>query len=492
MTGFLDRLDLGNEAGDDVPLTELFKYFYEQSQFKSFTAPKQPLLVVTAKKGVGKSALLRWVEGQLQQEHENDIIIRCKGADLSRSRFGLTGSGPMLPNDRIREWMTRICTLINRAVAKKIGFAASDDNITLVESAELDGFKQRNIVGVLLDRLGRMLPSNSPEKIRAKEEVELFKRQGGRRVWILIDDLDATFQNTSEELLEMSTCFSALRYLSQEVEGIYFRVTLRTDVWPLIRRYDESLDKLEQYIMDIAWSREDFRGLLAKRVKAQLIDLGVPPPKHTFTESEYINLIMQDTMEWAEKHVPNYQVIYTLSYQRPRWGIQLCKLAQHRATRIGDYIIRKRHIDEVWGEYGTKRIADLVAEHKHQCREIEDLILAFRGISRLLERDQLFDWINRRIIPHVHPKIEGRDVQSPKEVSRFLYRIGFIVARSDSAEGYEHYTFDQMPDLLGTRTDEDFGFAWEIHPCYREALDVKKVDQSHRARFGRLRGDDRH
>jgi hypothetical protein len=72
-------------------------------------------------------------------------------------------------------------------------------------------------------------------------------------------------------------------------------------------------------------------------------------------------------------------------------------------------------------------------------------------------------------------------------VARFLYRLGFILARSEGPEGYEHYRFDQMPDFLSARTDEDFAVKWEIHPCYREALDIKKLDKSHREKFSRLR-----
>ncbi|MDQ2841440.1 MAG: hypothetical protein M3Y72_10465, partial [Acidobacteriota bacterium] len=69
------------------------------------------------------------------------------------------------------------------------------------------------------------------------------------------------------------------------------------------------------------------------------------------------------------------------------------------------------------------------------------------------------------------------------------YRLGFIVARSENEnDEYEHYRFDQMPDFLETRTDEDFSVKWEIHPCYRQALDIKKIDRSHRTRFNRQRG----
>jgi hypothetical protein len=105
-----------------------------------------------------------------------------------------------------------------------------------------------------------------------------------------------------------------------------------------------------------------------------------------------------------------------------------------------------------------------------------------------MTRDELFKWINNHVSEHLAPTIEGNLTRSAMDIARFLYRLGFILARSDhDDDSYEHYRFDQMPDFLSSRTDNDFGLKWEIHPCYREALDIKKLDRSHRERFGRLR-----
>jgi hypothetical protein len=270
---------------------------------------------------------------------------------------------------------------------------------------------------------------------------------------------------------------------------------MRTDVWALIRRYDESLDKMEQYVFEILWHQEDFRRLLYLRIKRQIEKSGgrLPfVPSHVAeqdAEERLLERVFEPKMDWAEKKVNTYKVIYTLSYERPRWAVQLSKLAQASALRRHRQIIIKEDIDDVWGEYGTKRIADLVAEHKHQCAEIEELLNAFRGAERRMPRDKLFAWINNRILNHLNPRIEGEFVRTPAKVARFLYRLGFIMARSDtSTGGYEHYRFDQMPDFLSSRTDDDFGLSWEIHPCYREALDITKIDRSHKERFSRLRG----
>lgn len=492
-TSDLAKIDFGNEAGDDASISELMGYFVEQPLFQKFTKPASGLSITHARKGVGKSALLRWTSAKVEADNPGSLVINCRGADLVRSRFKL--DSPLNgPNDHIRDWMIRLCAIINRHLASRLDIAVTDDSITLVEAAELEGFKSRNIVGCLVSRLFSILKQGDVKKIGVIDEVEMLKRVQVEQVWLFIDDLDATYQNTAEESLSLATFFSACRYLLQDVKGLVIRVTMRSDVWSLIRRYDESLDKVEQYVHELLWEQSDFLELLALRIKASLESQG-----HTFASvpsdwrrTDFLEAVLQRVfapkMEWAERKVASYQLIYTVAYERPRWAIQLCKLAQESAIRQRADLISKDHIDAVWGEYGAKRIADLVAEHKHQCSQIEELLNSFRGAPRLMKRDELFSWINRRVSQHLAPRIEGVETRAPKDIARFLYRLGFILARSDSRDGYEHYRFDQMPDFLTSRTDDDFGLTWEIHPCYREALDIQKLDKSHKERFARLRG----
>lgn len=505
----LKHLDFGNEAGDDVSPEELVEYFVEQDAFLKFLDPKKRLLVATARKGVGKSALLKWSAYKLSRKDPDALVISVRGADLVRSRFGLT-SELKTANDYTRDWMIRLCALINRQLALKLDVALTDDKITLIETAELEGYKQRNLVGCLLDRLQTLLDKGRTiTKQPVKNEIEILKRVKDRSVWILIDDLDATYQNTDAESLSLATFFSACRYLVQDFKGFYIRASVRTDVWALIRRYDEALDKMTQYVSEILWKQKDFLSLLSLRIQASLNQSGASlPPRHRYeTPDEYNERILESAfvgkMQWgdsrrqtsemqptlsAPRTVDSYKIIYTLSYERPRWAIQLCKLAQEAALRKHSGRITKDSIDEVWGEYGAKRIEDLVAEHKHQCPQVNELLNAFRGAQRLMERGELFTWIKNRVSQHLDVTIEGKPTRSPRDIARFLYRIGFIVARSENPDGeYEHYRFDQMPDFLLARTDDDFSVKWEIHPCYRQALDIQKLNKSHRERFGRQR-----
>lgn len=494
MSDILNKIDFGNEAADDVDPEELATYFVEQASFHRINSPITKLFIATARKGVGKSALLQWVAHSVCKTDEDALIIKCRGADLVRSKFNL--NAPLSnPNEHIRDWMIRICALVNRQLALRLRVALTDDHITLVETAELEGYRSRNLVGCLLDRLQSILDRGGTTKIPIRDEIDVLKRVKNRKVWILIDDLDATYQNTDAESLELATFFSACRYLLQDMKDIFIRVTMRTDVWALIRRYDEALDKADQYVHEIMWTQDDFLSFLAKRIKASMILLGMPIPKapghvpEGEAQERLLELLFEPQMEWADKLLPAHKVLFTVAYERPRWAVQLCKLAQEAALRTRSARISKSHIDSIWGEYGKRRIADLVAEHKHQCPQVEELLNAFRGADRLMARNELCDWINRRVSQHMQPNIEGKLTRAPIDIARFLYRLGFILARSDSPDGsYEHYRFDQMPDFLTARTDDDYGLKWEIHPCYREALDIKKIDRAHRDRFMRQRG----
>jgi hypothetical protein len=487
----LSQVDFGNEAGDDVPPSEVLEFFVEQPAFHQFLDEKKKILMATAKKGVGKSALIQWIEAKVEESQgDKVIIISCKGSDLVRSNFKLT-TQPSLPNEFIQDWKIRICALINRRIGSEIGLAINDDDITLVESSEIEGFKRRNIVTSLTDRFSSLLPAKlKTEKKQVANEIEMLKRVRNRKVWFLVDDLDATYQRTDRENLELSTFFSACRALSTHVTGICFRVTMRTDVWPLIRRYDESLDKFEQYVKDITWSQSEFRSLLAKRVQVQNFEHDHMHRDSVNSESASINQeeviiakVFDNAMAWGDKQKPVYQVIYTLSYHRPRWAIQLCKLAQADALRRNQKLINKLNIDTVWGDYGKKRIDDLIVEHKHQCKEVEELINSFRGAPRRVTRDELIDWIKRNVTTHVTPVIEGRTVTTALDIAHFLFRLGFIVARTEREEsGYEHYYFSDMPDFLTSRTNKDFGSLWEVHPCYREALDIQKLNANQKLR----------
>ena len=105
-----------------------------------------------------------------------------------------------------------------------------------------------------------------------------------------------------------------------------------------------------------------------------------------------------------------------------------------------------------------------------------------------MHKNELMTWVNNRVFDHLKPIIDGRRVDSPVQVAQFLFRIGFLQAHSQEKSGnYEHYGFDQMSDFLTSRTNDDFGVQWEVHLCYRQALDIKQINKAQRIKMGLIR-----
>ena len=459
---YLARTNFGDETADDAPLDDLMAYFVKQNSFEQFKDFQKRFLVVRARKGNGKSAILQWVYHS-SLKNKSNIVVKCRGSELANISVGNNASDNN-PNSRIHEWMSKICTLINRSLAQKITFAFSDQKMSIIEAAEIDGMKQCNFIGGLLKRFDVKYLKEKPSKA-IKNEIETLKREKKLQAVVIIDDLDATFQNTQEECINLSTFFSACRYLIQDFPGIVIRTSIRTDVWPIIRPLDESLDKVEQYMVDLYWNEYNFRTILEKRIKYSL---------NLENEKNALDRVFASTLNWGKKEVKNYVCLYTLAYGRPRWGIQLCKLSQDIALTNDHDKITQRDIEMAWVDYGKRRISDLQSEHKHQCNQIVDIVNAFRDQKALMTREEIIKVISDNIVSRSKGGIiiDGKKTTSSMDIAAFLFRIGFIVARASDSDNYYHHFFENNPNLFSNRYQKDKDYLWEIHPCYRRALDI--------------------
>lgn len=76
---------------------------------------------------------------------------------------------------------------------------------------------------------------------------------------------------------------------------------------PTIRRYDESLDKLEQYVTELNWSAEEFRTLLYKRIESQSKENSFDLPSRQYNESNEIYEL---------------RILKMLFVEKIKWGLQ--------------------------------------------------------------------------------------------------------------------------------------------------------------------------
>ncbi len=85
----------------------------------------------------------------------------------------------------------------------------------------------------------------------------------------------------------------------------------------------------------------------------------------------------------------------------------------------------------------------------------------FKKLNKIIEKGR-FVFANKREATH-------------KDLAQFLYKINFLTARKELSNGLIQRKYFEENRYLSTWLT-DFGYAWEIHPAYRWALQPDSID----------------
>lgn len=473
MIDLADERIFGNDAGDDEDIELLNRYFVEQVSFNRFYDQSVPFRIVTARKGTGKSALLRRAKALADNFAAKNITLSVKGADIRPDV-----SDPSVAANLIDAWKQRICTRINREIGSKIKIAAGDDSITLVEASELDGFRERNIVSALADRIKLKIEAGAAKlelgKIAAVNDpalLERFSREGDYTFWLFVDDIDATFRNNLEDKALIAAFFSACRDMVQRVNGLVIRCSVRTDVWTIAHGFDESLDKCEQYVFNLRWDVIGVENILLKKVKAYF-DLFAPDELGTGArELDAFHAVFPRTFQWGrDGGISSQKYLSIFSQGRPRWTSKLCRAAALRAAKNGHVKVEESDLRSELIRYSLRRRQDLVGEHSYEYAEFNSLLQIFHRWQKRFKTSDLL----RRIVELHIKKMPGQgEKPDPVVLAHLLYRAGFMNAARQRRDGKsEYFEFEDRPGLLTSRGDLDEGCEWEIPMFLRKEFDV--------------------
>jgi hypothetical protein len=480
-----DETLFGNEAAEDER-DEIFEsYAYPRPEVQRFCDPNRAIQIARAYKGEGKSALIRLA--RLQVSHDPTALpLQTTGPSLSPETEGTDF------DKWVRTWKSSIFKFTANEVGSRIGSAWTDDAISLVELAEQNGFKKRNFVSSIIDRIAGIGPKR--ERQLPPEPGAVLARWSGTppEIWLFIDDLDRSFEHTERSTVKLAAFFDACRQITNSVPSIRFRLAIRPNTWTTIKLRSEALSHVEQYTSALRWSEHEMLALLGRRVEGylqrtdQLDALSqYLPNKGPERDKTLLSYVFESPIQWGDKLRPIHVPLYTLSQHRPRWVIELCRLAARRAERQGHPRILRDDIIAELMQFGKRRIEDMIAEFRPQCPGIGELIDAFRGQAEQYHTDELLTLIENRITNHLNAKIVGVSTKpSHRQIGSFLFEIGFLFARRDFEDGsYDHLSFTEQPSLLVSRSDMDSGVTWEIPPIFRQALDLRTVDGFERPVF---------
>lgn len=471
----------GNEAAEDEDERVFISHLLKRDDLREFESGKNGIRIITAYKGEGKSSLLRALATSLSAR--NDVlVVRTTGAAALPEVSGHD------PAKWARAWKKKLFELIAVNVGAAIGHAWTDDSVSLLEEAEKQGFRQRNFVSTIVDRLIGKAGVGGIEISRARLPDQNFEQiltryRTGRidEIWLIVDDIDRNFRDTRTEKAKIVGFFDAIRDMRNAVPQLRVRTSIRPNVLVSVKLDFESISHIRQYATKLTWSESQMRQMLARRIEGYLTRTaaiaGLPlPPQGDARDNYFISLLFESPVKWAHKSRPIHVPLYTLSAHRPRWLIELCKVSADRAANERRRKITLEDISEEMVEFGQNRRTDVVAEFRPQCAELKDMFDAFHGQREIYSKDQLYELIETRILAKFTPNIAGLSGRARvSDVASFLFEVGLFFGRKEADDGsYEHISYTQRPNMFKSALGPQADLQWEIHPVFRSALELDR------------------
>lgn len=457
----------GHEAAEDEDPERLREYYFKTSTYVEVSADL-PLRILVGHKGIGKSALFKVA---MAEDKDNGVItVLIRPDDVATLA---TDTADFLRT--IREWKVGLSEIIAKKVLSEIG---SNDESWAARLKQYGGTLLSFFEETFHD-LYKL--STQPAK---KALIDHFLKK--KRISIYIDDLDRGWQGRKQDNARISALLNAVRDLSSESRGLNFRISLRSDVYYLVRTSDESTDKIEGSVIWHSWSNHEIFVLLVKRIESffgRAVDerklLEIPQA----VLATHLRAVMEDRFQgqglW--ENAPIYRVLMSLIRKRPRDLVKLCTLAGRAARKDNSSIICTKHFQRIFEEYSQGRLQDTVNEFRSELPSIGKLLLSMKPSKRertghegyVYTTDSLLKKINA-IREQGQFKFATGEVADSKRLAAFMYKINFLTARKVSKEKVVVRKYFEENRYL-SNDFVDFGFDWEIHPAYRWALQPDNI-----------------
>jgi len=451
----------GHEAAEDEDIERLKKYYLKGAIYDQ-VANDLPIRILVGHKGIGKSALFHVAMAEDTQAARLSILI--KPDDIA----GIGGSATNFL-ELIREWKSGIVEIIARKAL------VSFDLLFEGWRASLNKYG-----GSFIDFLQSTLKADSHANLAAAKKAVIADFLKSGKIFVYLDDLDRGWQGTAQDVKHLSALINAVRDLAAECKGVRFRISLRSDVYYLVRTSDESTDKIEGSVLWYSWTNHEILAMLVKRVEQYFghtkttAELVATPQIHL---AHYLSPVMEDTFRgrgnW--KNIPTHRMLMSLVRKRPRDLVKLCTLAARNTKANDGKLIGTENFNSVFEEYSQGRLQDTVNEYRSELHDIERLLLGMKpsreekraAAGYVYTTEGLFKKIGN-IQQSGAFKFGGTRTADVKDLAAFMYKINFITARKEQGEFIQRRYFEESRYL--SHKFVDFGFDWEVHPAYRWAL----------------------
>jgi hypothetical protein len=462
----------GHEAAEDEDPVRLKEYYFKTSVYDQVVS-NLPLRILVGHKGIGKSALFQVAIIEDRENHRLPILI--KPDDI----VGLGENGNNFL-EIIRNWKEGL----NEIIARKV-LTAFDSNQPNIKAS------MQHYGGMIVDFLHETFKNSTPVDLDPAKQIILKQFLNTRSIIVYIDDLDRGWEGLQKDVKRISALLNAVRDICNENRGISFKISLRSDVYYLVRTSDESTDKIEGSVIWQSWTNHEIFVLLIKRIETFFgrgIDeealLQLPQSELALYLPRVFEPVFIGQGHW--KNAPIHRVLMSLIRKRPRDLVKLCTQAAVNAREKRFDHIKTLNFTNIFERYSQARIQDTINEFRSELPEIERLLLNMKPSKKERTSKQGFKYKTDALLNKIENIMQGGsfkfangNIAEKKDLAAFMYKINFLTARKEISGEIVRKYFEENRYLYGNLVD--FGFDWEVHPAYRWALqpdDPKEIFHS--------------
>lgn len=462
----------GHEAAENEDPTRLKQYYFKNADYNQIRSQK-PLRVLVGHKGIGKSAMFKIA--YLEDQEQKKLAIWIRPDDI----LDVVGDESNLLH-AIRDWKSGLYKIIADKAMQSLG-------LPITEEDKSGAFV--NSSGKLLSFIRDIFEPLYKEKINITitNQLVIENYLNSQEINVYIDDLDRGWKGKPSDITRISALLNALRDMATDNPGLRFRVALRTDVYFLVRTSDESTDKIGNSVVWHSWTNHHILALLVKRIETYFSN---PMPELALLSlkqadlASYLDRVMEKrfTGQGKWEYAPMYRILMSLTRKRPRDLVKLCTLAANNAHEHGRRRITTQDLQSVFERYSQDRLQDTVNEYRTELPQIEALLLGMKpnkkervaALGYVYSTERLLQKLRNVSQQHGFQFVNGK-ATGPRELAQFLYKINFLTARKQLADGHIQRKYFEENQYVNSKF-ADFGFDWEIHPAYRWALQPEDVD----------------
>lgn len=456
----------GTEAAEDEDFDRLQSYYLKNKTHEKVTT-NLPLRILVGHKGIGKSAIFTMALHEDAEAHR--LSLKIKPDDIAA-----IGKGSQDFSDMIRAWKRGLVEIVVDKICKNMGL--------MVSSEEYKGVV--DTAGKIISFVRNLFQKQVDEHVNLTESsvniMQKFLQEN--RIIVYLDDMDRGWESRHEDIRRISALLNAVRDLSNDNKGLQFRISLRSDVYYLVRTSDESTDKIGNAVVWHSWTNHEILILLIKRIET-FFGRSVDIEKLRDTEqrliAHYLDSVFEKKFTGSGKweNAPTYKILMSLIRKRPRDLVKLCTLAAKNADDRDNPLITTENLKSVFVEYSNDRIQDTINEYHSELPQISRLLFGMKPSRKEIKEGRGYIYDTNRLRAKIRTiQEQGRFLftngqeASTDSLLNFMYKINFITARKTMPDGYIDRKFFEENQYL-TTSFVNFGYEWEIHPAFRWALE---------------------